>query len=150
MIFIRSRPPVLLDPNYTGEADGGPSDPTVHWLGDAPGPIGLEVNDAYGTHKIDGAYDTDYFAVRLVAGHEYVFHGRGASTDDGTLDDPMVFGMWRQNGADAGDPTTIAAVKFSMEGGDNGGVGNNGRLKFTPDADGLYYFGVVASDWAID
>ena len=123
----------LLDPDYDGENNGGPTDPTVHWLADADGPIRLKVNEAYGTQKIDGAFDTDYFAVELKAGREYVFHVRGASSDDGTLEDPFIFGMWKQDYADGDGANTVERVwrKRRVNGYDEGDDNTNGHLNWT-------------------
>ena len=132
--------------DYEGEVTGETPDQTVHWQGDAAGPIGLKVGQPYNTQAIDGSYDVDYFQIDLEAGHEYVVHVRGASTGDGTLEDPMIFGTWIYN-----EKTRKAEERnLGQDQGRDNGVGDNGFISFTPSETGRYYFGVLAEEWALD
>ena len=71
--------------------------------------------------------DTDWFAVELEAGKAYRIELKGASTGDGTLDDPEMRGIYDSNG------------RFLTYGDDDEGAGWNSMAFFTPDADGTYY-----------
>ena len=81
---------------------------------------------AYGTIRISG--DRDGFAVELVAGRTYIVDLRGRETSDGNLRDPYLRGIMSPDGSQ------IAGVSD-----DDGGVGRNSRLSFTPTESGTHY-----------
>jgi phospholipase/lecithinase/hemolysin len=93
----------------------GASDTTATWT-PAPG-IGAQVAGLVPFHG------GETFTVSLTAGHTYVIDGLGVSTASGTLSDPLVRIL---NGA-----TLVAQA-------DDGGVGLNSHLTFTPTASGDY------------
>ena len=72
--------------------------------------------------------DHDWFAVTLEAGKTYRIDVKGADTGDGTLDDPVLAGVYDASG-----------VLIGGTGDGNGGSGRNSLKAFTPDADGTYY-----------
>ena len=72
--------------------------------------------------------DHDWFAVELVAGKTYRIELRGADTEDGTLANPRLFGIYDANGWFIG-----------KTGDDNAGVGLNSRTIFEPGSSGTYY-----------
>ena len=77
--------------------------------------------------EMEYAADTDWFAVTLEAGRSYRIDLKGARTDDGTLGDPYLDGVYDAQGTYVGGAD------------DNGGKGRNSRTIFTPDKDGTYY-----------
>ena len=82
--------------------------------------------------------DHDWFAVTLVAGRTYHIHVKGVSTDDGTLFDPILTGVYDASG-----------MLIDGTGDDNGGNFRNSLKLFTPDADGTYYVAARAHGDAI-
>ena len=77
------------------------------------------------TGEIEVPYDDDWFAVTLKAGRTYRIDLKGASTGDGTLDDPRLIGVRDAGGA-----------LMSLH-------GSHSRLLITPLGDAIYY--VVAA-----
>ena len=77
------------------------------------------------TGEIEVPYDDDWFAVTLKAGRTYRIDLKGASTGDGTLDDPRLIGVRDAGGA-----------LMSLH-------GSHSRLLITPLGDATYY--VVAA-----
>ena len=77
------------------------------------------------TGEIEVPYDDDWFAVTLKAGRTYRIDLKGASTGDGTLDDPRLIGVRDAGGA-----------LISLD-------GSHSRLLITPLGDATYY--VVAA-----
>ena len=78
--------------------------------------------------RIEFRNDEDWIRVTLDAGKTYRIDLEGAATDAGTLYNPRLLGIYDADGdliKDTGD--------------DDGGIGNNSRMAFTPDADGAYY-----------
>ena len=80
------------------------------------------------TGNIGSNGDRDWFAVTLEAGKLYRFDLKGWSTGDGTLGDPYLRGIYDANG-ELIDGTSD----------DDGGVGRNSRVYFTPDEGATYY-----------
>ena len=75
---------------------------------------------------IDSGSDLDWFAVSLTAGITYRFDLRGSPTSDGTLGNPEL----RLLGSDG-------AAQVAAD--DDGGVGANASLGYTPGSSGTYY-----------
>ena len=71
--------------------------------------------------------DTDWFKTSLVAGTDYQFELKGASSGSGTLTDPFL--RLRDS---AGNPVALAFA-------DDGGTGFDSRFTFTPLTDGTYF-----------
>ena len=86
------------------------------------------------TGNIESVLDRDWFAVELRAGQRYVVEQRGRSTDDGTLIDPYLFGLYDASGRRI--PGTTAP---------DGGVDINSRLMFTAPRDGTYYIAAAGN-----
>ena len=80
------------------------------------------------TGNIEPLGDRDWFAVDLEAGRLYRFDLEGSSSGGGTLVDPYLHGIYDEDG-DRIDRTTD----------DDGGVGRNSRVDFTPDEGATYY-----------
>ena len=80
------------------------------------------------TGKIRNLNDKDWFAVELEAGKRYQIDMEGANTGRGTLTHPRVGGIY--------DAASNAIANTANNGG---GVGNNARVIYTPDAAGTYY-----------
>ena len=86
------------------------------------------------TGEIDYGGDRDWFAVTLDAGQTYRFDLEGARTRDGTLYNPYLRGIYDANGH------LIAGTTDN-----NGGVGLNSQVDFTPTANATYYVAVGAA-----
>ena len=80
------------------------------------------------TGKIRNLNDKDWFAVELEAGKRYQIDMEGADTGRGTLTHPRVSGIY-----------DAAANAIANTANNGGGVGNNARVIYTPDAAGTYY-----------
>ena len=89
---------------------------------------GTVVVDGSATGHVEYRGDTDWFAVTLETGKAYRFDLKGSPTGGGNLYDPYLRGIYDANG-DRIDGTTD----------DDGGVGLNSRLTFTPDEGATYY-----------
>ena len=83
------------------------------------------------TGDIESQRDHDWFAVTLEAGKTYRIDVKGASTEDDTLWNPILVGVYDASGGFIGGT-----------GDDNGGTGLNSLKVFTPEADGTYYVAV--------
>ncbi len=86
------------------------------------------------TGEIAPALDVDWFAVELKKGKRYQFDVEGADTGRGNLADPHLWGL-----QDAGGQAVEGARS------NDGGVGKNGRVINTPDAEGTYYIAVAGA-----
>ena len=86
------------------------------------------------TGEIAPALDVDWFAVELKKGKRYQFDVEGADTGRGNLADPHLWGL-----QDAGGQAVSGARS------NDGGVGKNGRVIYTPDAEGTYYIAVAGA-----
>ena len=84
------------------------------------------------TGEIEAPGDTDWFAVELSAGRKYQIDLEGWRTDRGTLEDPVLLGIY------AADGTLIDGV------GDDDGEGLNSRVRFEAPETGAYYIAVDA------
>ena len=80
------------------------------------------------TGNVDRDADVDWFRVELEADTRYQFDVEGADTGRGNLADPFLWGLY-----DAGGQAISGARS------NDGGVGKNGRVIYTPTADGTYY-----------
>ena len=117
-----------------GTVDGSPPDPPI-----APEPTAADLPAdttttgvvAVGgsvTSEIETVGDLDWFAVELEAGVEYRIDLKGSPTDDGTLLNPVLYGVRTAAGADV-------AGTFD----DNGGEGRNAQERFTATESGVHY-----------
>ena len=86
------------------------------------------------TGNIDVLYDKDWFAVTLEAGKTYRFDLEGSATGGGTLRDPYLRAIYDSEGR-------YQTGSYN----DDGGVGENSRVDFTPD-EGATYYVVVGGD----
>lgn len=80
------------------------------------------------TSDIGTAGDVDWFQLRLQAGQSSVIELRGADTDGGTLQDPLILGIYGANG-----------VALPGTADDDGGVGLDSRVAFTAPSTGTFY-----------
>ena len=80
------------------------------------------------TGEIDHGGDRDWFAVELEAGKIYEFDLKGSRTGAGTLSDPHLRGIYDDDGH-----------RIAGTGNNNGGVGNNSRVRITATEDATYY-----------
>ena len=85
------------------------------------------------TGRIGSSGDRDWFAVELVAGRTYVINLRGSPTDDGTLSDPFLRGIYDADGN-----------RISNTADDDGGQGYNSRVTFTATESGTHYIAAGA------
>ena len=83
---------------------------------------------------IESVLDQDWFAVELVAGRTYTMNLRGSRTNDGTLYDPFIRGIFDSDGD---------WIRGTLD--DNGGEGLNSHLVFTADESGTYYVAASAA-----
>ena len=86
------------------------------------------------TGEIERAGDRDWFAVALEAGKSYRIDLEGSATNDGTLTDPFVRGVYDADGNPIGGTTD-----------NNGGTGLNSRLFFEPESAGTHYIAAGAN-----
>ena len=84
------------------------------------------------TGNISFINDQDWFAVELQAGKRYQIDLEGASTNQGTLEDPLINSIYK-------DEDEIS------NGNDDGGVGRNSQIIYTPNTGGTYFVWVRAS-----
>ena len=85
------------------------------------------------TGDIERPYDRDWFAVTLEAGKSYRIDLEGSDTSAGTLRDPYLRGIHDADGN-----------RISGTSNNDGGVGDNSRTRFEPDATGTYYIAAGA------
>ena len=85
------------------------------------------------TGKIDSSGDVDWFEVGLQAGKRYQIDLEGRATGRGSLYDPLLRGIFH-----------VADNEIPGTRDDDGGVGFNSRLTFTPNTDGTYYVAASA------
>ena len=83
--------------------------------------------------NIESASDRDWFEVELVAGRTYTIDLRGARTDNGTLNDPYLYGIHDADG------NLITGTTD-----DDGGGNNNSRVTFTATVSGAHYIAAGA------
>ena len=85
------------------------------------------------TGDIGTAGDRDWFAVELVAGRTYTIELRGSPTDDGTLSDPLLYGIHDADGE-----------RIANTVDDDGGYGRNSEVTLTAPASGTFYIAAGA------
>ena len=85
------------------------------------------------TGEIEAPGDTDWFAVELSAGREYQIDLEGWRTDRGSLEDPVLLGIYDDDG-----------TLINGAGDDDGGAGLNSRVRFEAPATGAYYIAAGA------
>ena len=86
--------------------------------------------------EIEFERDRDWLKAALTTGKTYPIHLLGSSTGagtledpiDGTLSDPIITGVYRADGR---------RIRNTLD--DNGGIGTNSLVLFTPDADADYF-----------
>ena len=83
---------------------------------------------------IESVLDQDWFAVELVAGRTYTMDLRGSRTNDGTLYDPFIRGIFDANGD---------WIRGTLN--DNDGEGLNSHLVFTANESGTHYVAAGAA-----
>ena len=86
------------------------------------------------TGNVDRDADVDWFAVELKKGKRYQFDVEGADTGRGNLADPFLWGLYDAGGQAISDARS-----------NDGGVGKNGRVIYTPTADGTYYIAAAGT-----
>ena len=84
------------------------------------------------TGNIETTSDADWFRVELETGKRYQIDQEGSPTGLGTLGDPYLTPL-DENGTPLGED-------------DDGGVGTNARMIFTPTVTGTHYLAVTAAD----
>ena len=130
--------PVVVDPPVTQPDQSTPqtvSEPAGEDFSTDPSTSGrIAVGDT-ATGRIGSSGDRDWFAVELVAGRTYVIDLRGSPTDDGTLSDPYLRGIYDAGGNRIANTTN-----------DDGGRGYNSRLTFTATESGTHY--IAAGAWS--
>ena len=94
----------------------------------ATGTTGAVAVGGSATGEIEFSGDRDWFAVVLEAGRAYHIDLKGSPTGDGTLRNPYLRGVYDAQGVSIPHTTS-----------DDGGTGNNSRLRFTAAEDGTYY-----------
>ena len=80
------------------------------------------------TGEIESPRDHDWYAVTLEAGTTYRIDLTGRPTGDGSLNDPYLYGIHDSNGS-----------RIYLTSNDDGGVGLNSQVTFTPEENGTYY-----------
>ena len=85
------------------------------------------------TGRIGSSGDRDWFAVELVAGRTYVIDLRGSPTDDGTLSNPFLRGIYDADGD-----------RISGTLNNDAGTGRNSRVTFTATESGTHYIAAGA------
>jgi len=91
----------------------------------AAGTVPLGITGLAGNVNFIG--DRDLFTVSLTAGTRYVFDMEGSPTGQGTIGDSYISAVYAPGGA------PVAGVSDN-----NGGIGNNARVEFTPTVSGDY------------
>ena len=128
--------PVEVDPPVT-EPDQSTaqtvSEPSGEDFARDPSTSGRVAVGDTATGRIGSNGDRDWFAVELVAGRTYVIDLRGSPTDDGTLRDPLLHGIYDADGN-----------RISGTLNDDGGQGYNSRVTFTVIESGTHYIAAGA------
>ena len=130
--------PVVVDPPVTQPDQSTPqtvSEPAGEDFSRALSTSGRVAVGDTATGRIGSTGDRDWFAVELVAGRTYVIDLRGSPTDDGTLSDPYLRGIYDADGNRISNTTN-----------DDGGRGYNSRLTFTVTESGTHY--IAAGAWS--
>lgn len=80
----------------------------------------------YGNINLE--YDRDFYGVQLNSGTTYAISYRGTPTDSGDMSDPRIYGIYN------------SLNNFVAAGDDDGGIGYESLIFFTPTYDDTYYF----------
>ena len=92
------------------------------------------------TGELEHGRDRDWFEVVLEAGRTYRIDLKGSATDDGTLADPNLAGVYDASGKLIDDTWD-----------EDSGTGRNSSAVFTPEKGGTYYIETDAStDYSVD
>ena len=89
--------------------------------------------DGSATGEINYRNDRDWFAVELEAGKIYRIDLKGVRTEDGTLEDPYLYGIHDENG-----------VYIHATTDNNDGMGRNSEVTFRAADTGTYYVAAAA------
>ena len=130
--------PVVVDPPVTQPDQSTPqtvSEPAGEDFSTDPSTSGRVAVGDTATGRIGSTGDRDWFAVELVAGRTYVIDLRGSPTDDGTLSDPYLRGIYDADGNRISNTTN-----------DDGGQGYNSQVTFTATESGTHY--IAAGAWS--
>jgi hypothetical protein len=84
---------------------------------------------------IDMARDVDWYRVNLTANQNYVINARGTDSNQGTLRDPSLIGVYNASGA-----------LFAGSGNDDGSGSPDAQSAFRPTATGAYYIAVTGQN----
>ncbi len=84
-------------------------------------------------YEVDTSGDRDWFGINLTGGTQYAFWARGTPTEAADSTDPRIYGVY--------DATSTLV----SGGNDDGGVGFESLLYFTPGTTGTYY--IDAGAW---
>ena len=128
--------PVVVDPPVAQEAQSVPqtvSEPAGEDFARDSSTSGRVAVGDTATGRVGSNGDRDWFAVELVAGRTYVIDLRGSPTDDGTLRDPLLRGIYDADGS-----------RISGTLNDDGGHGYNSRVTFTATESGTHYIAAGA------
>ena len=87
---------------------------------------------------IETAGDRDWFAIEAVAGTSYRISVKGADSEDGTLADPHLHGIYSGDGGDAG----TARLEWTED--SERGKGRNAELTWTAPTTATYYIAAGA------
>ena len=101
--------------------------------GDTIGTAGTVAVGGSVAGSIEEASDTDWFAVDLQAGREYIIDLEGSPSGDGSLSDPYLRGIYSSDGA---------LVPSSGNDDSNGSL--NSQVSFVPDTSGTFYIAAGA------
>ena len=127
---VEDNPPVVEPDQSTAQTVSEPSGEDFARNSSTSGRVA--VGDT-ATGRIGSSGDRDWFAVELVAGRTYVIDLRGSPTDDGTLRDPFLRGIYDADGN-----------RISNTADDDGGQGYNSRVTFTATESGTHYIAAGA------
>ena len=93
--------------------------------GDTGAPVGMNVGDSI-IYEVNTGGDTDFVEIDLVAGVTYAIWARGTPTEAGTASDPRIYDILDSNDVSVSN------------GDDDGGVGYESLLYFTPTVSDTY------------
>ncbi|WP_136415215.1 pre-peptidase C-terminal domain-containing protein [Herbaspirillum sp. ST 5-3] len=82
---------------------------------------------------IDSSSDADWYGVTLTAGNIYTIRLQGSHSDNGTLSDPLISGVYNSSGT----------LIYNTYADDQDGM--DSRLSFSPTTSGTYY--IAAEGW---
>jgi hypothetical protein len=83
--------------------------------------------------SIEEAFDTDWVRVELLAGERYIIDLLGTDTNDGTLINPTIVGIFDDTAAFIGNSND-----------NDSGTGNNAQVTFDAERSGTHYIAVGA------